>query len=155
MFYRYLFNPTYKCNLNCSYCYLGYQNVRNNINESDWNPEKTLRQLIKMINQYDINDTSIIFHGGECTTLGYEKLESLFSIAKECKKIGGISLQTNTILFDDKFVSICKKYNVDIGASYDGPISNRKNILGEDVSKLIRKKLEFIKNSGLRVNILV
>lgn len=121
---------TSDCNLRCKYCFeetmhdkcmMPIDKIRSDFsNFLDCYLDQFIIQLIEINKQLKKNDTHITFHGGEPLLIGHELLEKGFQIVNKYPNTI-ISIQTNGTLVDDCFISIFKKYNVQIGVSLDGP----------------------------------
>lgn len=121
------------CNLRCSYCYvLGKDDYQGEVMS-----EETFTQVVERYFQEsnygtytpyedDKNQStlSIVFHGGEPTTIGKTRFMKFckiaHSLARKYKKVVSLSIQTNATLIDDEWIAIFRKYKVDPGLSVDG-----------------------------------
>lgn len=124
-FHTFLIKISSLCNLNCSYCYV-YQSPDKSWK---WKP-KTLEleiasqiasRIQEHVNEYSLNEITIIFHGGEPLLLGLIKLQNLvnvFSTAINCPI--HFSMQTNGTLLDKSIVDFFFDNNFQIGLSLDG-----------------------------------
>ena len=140
---KYIFVPTLKCNLNCTYCYNNFQYSK--VDEQNWNIIETIKSIILKNSQLKQTNYSFIINGGEITELGYKTLVDICSLLTEDKNLKSLILKTNLVDFDDNFFSVCKDNGVIINASYDGPKSLKlKN--NEDISKKIRNKILELKD---------
>ena len=149
MFFRYLFIPSFKCNLACKYCYTTTQGARF-FDESNWDAAETLKKLVSRIEESsNPKECFLTFHGGEPTLLGVHKLEELFKIARSSERIKGVSIQTNATLVNDELIEIFKKYNIDVGVSYDGINSSRVDKKGNPMGLVIRDKLKKLISEGV------
>lgn len=123
--FMYIIKVASLCNLNCSYCYV-YQGP-----DKSWQTKpKFLEQdiLKKIANRiqehvlsHNLNEISIVFHGGEPLLVGIEKLESYLKTLTNiitCKIQFG--MQTNGVLLNLDFVKLLHKYKFRIGISIDG-----------------------------------
>lgn len=102
-------NPTYKCNQNCEYCYLGF--YRKNPEILDLKKlEKHLKTLDKNLGIEDID-----IYGGEISLLETDYLNSLILLCKKYSK--RINLVSN--LYDLKILEIAREHNITLGISYN------------------------------------
>lgn len=99
--------PSYYCNANCDYCYLGNL-VRN---KTLLNLKVLKRMLIQLSNtQKDLN---VCVYGGEISLLDESYLDELFSICKQfTSKISAVSNFTKPDI-----ATICERNNVKLGIS--------------------------------------
>lgn len=145
-----------KCNLNCSYCYLGEKkNTFMSIETAEKAVELAIYEARK---QYD-KTLLIYFIGGEplmafpliCDVVAYvtnrcmqEKLKYIFSTT------------INGTLLTDKIVDFFMKYEFDIKLSLDGPKEvhdlNRRDYQNQGSFLSIMDKLELLKNFERRSN---
>ncbi|MBS3913949.1 MAG: radical SAM protein [Bacteroidetes bacterium] len=134
-FHTFLIKVASLCNLNCSYCY-----VYNSPDKSwEWKPtflqDVTVNQISFRIREHvikhDIDEITIIFHGGEPLLAGLDRLKTyvqIFSSVIPCKVLYG--MQTNGTLLDKNFVDFFIQNNFRVGYSLDGPKEyNDKNRL--------------------------
>ncbi|MDP7323991.1 MAG: radical SAM protein [Candidatus Woesearchaeota archaeon] len=114
--------PTHGCNFSCSYCYLE-EEAENGV-MSDETLKKMTEELAK--NQKE-GHCSIIWHGGEPLIVGLDFFERalyyqwLIGKQEECKFDNGI--QTNGSLINQEVIDFCKRQDVGLGFSLDGPRS--------------------------------
>ncbi len=115
-----------RCNINCSYCYW----FRDPLVMSS--PKMILPDVItslitklsEHVSRYAMKKFSITFHGGEPTLFPLDRFKSLCRSLKNieqsthCKFY--LSMQSNGLLIDEKWIEILKKYNVVLGISMDG-----------------------------------
>jgi uncharacterized protein len=124
------FNPTDRCNLNCSYCYIP-ETLRR---EGNHMSGENLRRALRMLKEY-FNATlpsgvkpQIIFHGAEPTM----NREALFGALQEFHQDFRFGIQTNGTLLGDADLKFLTDLNIAIGLSLDSA--------AEDVATLTRKK---------------
>lgn len=124
-FYTFLIKIASLCNLNCSYCYV-YQTPDDSWK---WKPkllEKDIAQQIatriqEHVSEHDLNDVTIVFHGGEPLLAGVGRLKELVQIISStirCKIHWG--MQTNGTLLDKNIIEFLFENNFQIGISIDG-----------------------------------
>lgn len=116
-----------RCNLDCDYCYI-YHHV-----DQTWRsqPQKmsleTACQLGKRIcehaHKHHLAGVDVTLHGGEPLLVGVEYLEKW--VEQVSAAASGVriqyQMQTNGVLFDEKALNFCLKWNVRVGLSMDGP----------------------------------
>lgn len=119
---------TERCNLNCSYCYY-FNGIDDSFKKMPPRISKeTIQYLIFFLQQgikdLNLKTISIGFHGGEPLLINKKEFiwiceEFIKEISPLCNLI--LNIQTNAILIDEEWISIFKKYNIDLGISIDGP----------------------------------
>ncbi len=113
------FNPTERCNLNCSYCYIPEEMRKS----GQHMPVEKLAESLGILKEYfirtlpDDRRPSIIFHGSEPMT----NKDAVFAGIEKYSDYFDFGIQTNATLLDDETISLIKKYNVGVGISIDGP----------------------------------
>jgi uncharacterized protein len=115
------FNPTERCNLNCTYCYIPEGMRKGGIHMSE---EEVLAALERLHAYFEKTMPEgrlpqIIFHGAEpmlnrkAVFAGIEAFEDRFRFG----------IQTNATLLDDEAIAFLTSHGVGIGLSLDGPIA--------------------------------
>ncbi len=118
------FNPTDRCNFNCSYCYLPESMRRNGRQMS---PDQLCRALeilsafFKTIHTADSFRPQLIFHGSEPMMAR----EAIFAGIEAFDDYFDFGLQTNATLLDDKSLGFLTEHQVAIGISLDGPSASQ------------------------------
>lgn len=114
-------NPTERCNLNCTYCYLPSQQR----SEGRHMPAEKLIASLGRLREYFQKvmpagrKPRAIFHGAE-------PLMNRSAVFETIERFGAdfaFGLQTNGTLLDDEAVSFLTSRNVSIGLSLDGPVA--------------------------------
>lgn len=123
------FNPTDRCNFNCTYCYIPQELRKNGITMSKEDVCFYLEKLKQFF--YEVlpkgEKPQIIFHGAEpmmakeAVFYGIEKYTNDFLFG----------IQTNATLLEDSDIEFIKKHGVGLGISLDAPV--------EDVANATRK----------------
>jgi uncharacterized protein len=138
-------NPTEKCNLNCTYCYIPEKMRKNGVNMSEADLSKALTILKKYFakNLPKGRRPQIIFHGSEPLV----NKEVVFAAIKKHSKDFNFGVQTNATLLDDNAIKFLREHKTGIGISIDGPQSavadiNRKTWNGEGNFKNVSKVLD-------------
>jgi uncharacterized protein len=114
------FNPTERCNFNCSYCYLPEEIRR----KGKTMTEEELCKALELLHQYfkdnmsEGNKPQIIFHGSEPMLAK----DQMFTGIKKFHDKFHFGIQTNGTLLDDDAISFMMDYHVGIGISLDGPV---------------------------------
>lgn len=114
------FNPTDRCNLNCSYCYIPESLRKNGRHMS----RRRLLQALKILKTYfrsglpKSQKPQIVFHGAEPLL----NKEAVFSAIDEFGRDFLFGIQTNGTLLDSQDVEFLKSRGISIGLSLDGHI---------------------------------
>ena len=114
-------NPTERCNLNCTYCYLPSQQRSEGGHMS---ADKLLASLGKLRDYFrsvmpEGRKPRAIFHGAEPLMNKAAVFEAIDAFADDF----AFGLQTNGTLLDDEAVEFLTSRNVSIGLSLDGPVA--------------------------------
>jgi uncharacterized protein len=113
------FNPTERCNLNCTYCYIPEDMRRSGSHM----PAKKLIEALGILKKYFKTTVpkghlpQIIFHGAEPML----NREAVFAGISEFHKDFRFGVQTNATLLDDWAVEFLTSREVSIGVSLDAP----------------------------------
>jgi uncharacterized protein len=139
------FNPTERCNLNCSYCYLPETMRREG---KTMTAEELGRSLDKLLIYFrEIQPPGVrpqlIFHGSEPLLAK----DAVFPGIERFSEDFVFGIQTNATLLDDEAIEFFKKHRVGIGISLDGPDAGvadatRKNWRGTGCYGQVTKVLE-------------
>jgi len=115
------FNPTERCNFNCSYCYLPEEMRRDGKTMS----EEELCGALDRLRTY-FRETlpegvkpQLIFHGSEPMMAR----EAVFAGIARFGKDFIFGVQTNASLLDDEAIAFLKDHQVGIGISLDAPVA--------------------------------
>jgi len=142
------FNPTERCNLNCSYCYIPERMRRNGQHMS----RPKLIEALSLLNDYfrEIlprgRQPQIVFHGSEPMLCR----EALFAAIEEYEDHFSFGIQTNGTLMDDEAIQFLTSRGIGIGLSLDGHAGkiadrSRKTWTGDGVFKKVIHNLERLK----------
>jgi len=149
------FNPTERCNLNCSYCYIPGEMRANG---RHMHPD-VLQEALSRLKTYfsatlpEGRKPQIIFHGAEPLT----NREAVFAGIEAFKDDFRFGVQTNATLLDEQAVDFLMARNVGVGLSLDGADAavadrTRKTWGGEGVSHLVRRAMDMLRGySALNV----
>jgi uncharacterized protein len=112
------FNPTDRCNLNCSYCYIPESMRKGGVNMGKDDLFKTLDKLKAYFDSIgmDGRKPSIIFHGAEPMM----NKEAVFPAMSAYKKDFVFAIQTNATLLDEEAAAFLKEHCEGVGISLDG-----------------------------------
>ncbi len=111
-----LIKPTHRCNLDCKYCY--DKPYREKIKE-DMSME-VLDRTLKILSGY-AQEVNIIWHGGEPTMVGTEWYKNAYEniFPKYPMTSFKFNLMSNGVDFNDEWLDLFKKYNIEAGISYN------------------------------------
>ncbi len=115
------FNPTERCNLNCTYCYIP-EDMRRRGEQMD---EATVLGALDRLHGYFSGHMpagtlpQVIFHGAEPLLAR----DAIFAAIEKFGDRFRFGVQTNATLLDDTAVSFLTSRGVGIGLSLDGPIA--------------------------------
>ncbi|NOZ22717.1 MAG: peptide-modifying radical SAM enzyme CbpB [Planctomycetes bacterium] len=112
------FNPTERCNLNCSYCYLPGKMRRSGVNMS---AEKVCRALGILRSYFKSSlprgrKPQLVFHGSEPMVVRDAVFAGIEKFADDFR----FGVQTNATLLDDEAIDFLRSHGVGIGISLDG-----------------------------------
>ncbi|MFA6411741.1 MAG: peptide-modifying radical SAM enzyme CbpB [Syntrophales bacterium] len=134
------FNPTERCNMNCTYCYIPEKMRR----EGEHMSVEKLLAALEILKQYfrrSLPKGSMpqsIFHGAEPLL----NRDAVFTGIEEYKNDFLFGIQTNATLLDDAAVEFLTSHHVSIGLSLDAPTAKiadrtRKNWDGQGAFKQV------------------
>lgn len=112
------FNPTDRCNLNCSYCYLPEHSRRNGRHMS----RRKLLKALGILKAYfksslpEGQKAQIIFHGAEPML----NKKAIFSALDKFGQDFNFGVQTNGALLDEQTIDLLVSRGISIGLSLDG-----------------------------------
>ena len=112
------FNPTDRCNLNCSYCYIPEKMRHDGANMSKDTMFKTLDKIKLYFDGVGMNGRkpAIIFHGAEPMM----NKEAIFPAMAAYKDVFTFAIQTNATLLDNESAAFLKEHCEGVGISLDG-----------------------------------
>lgn len=113
------FNPTERCNLNCTYCYLPEQIRRHGLHMPKDDLFRALEMLLEFFHQNmaEGHKPQVIFHGSEPML----NKESVFAAIERFGDQFIFGIQTNGTLLDDEAIEFITGNRVSLGLSLDGP----------------------------------
>ncbi len=115
------FNPTERCNLNCSYCYIP-EEMRRRGKQMD---KATVFAALERLHVYFSGHMpperlpQVIFHGAEPLLAR----DAIFAAIEDFGDRFRFGVQTNATLLDDEAISFLTARGVGIGLSLDGPVA--------------------------------
>ena len=118
-----------RCNLKCSYCYM-YEHP-----DQSWREQpvfmsiETIHLLADRLSSYvqdrNLKQLIVVFHGGEPLLIGAFRLREFFTILQssfqDIEADITFGIQTNATLVDDDIVQVFQDFKVRAGVSIDGP----------------------------------
>lgn len=115
------FNPTERCNLNCSYCYIPEQMRRSGEHMDKPTLLDALDRLHGYFRRHMPNERlpQVIFHGAEPLLNRAAIFAGIEAYADRFR----FGIQTNATQLDDEAVGFLTGYGVGIGLSLDGPVA--------------------------------
>lgn len=139
------FNPTERCNMDCTYCYIPAPMRREGIHMS----EKKLLQALTLLRDYFKKTVpkgrkpQIVFHGAEPLLNRDAVFAGIEAYGEEFR----FGIQTNGTLLDDAAVKFLTDRQVSIGLSLDAPTARiadrtRKNWDGQGIFKTVLAGME-------------
>jgi uncharacterized protein len=132
-FYTFLFKIASRCNLDCTYCYV-YSGPDQSWRDrpkfmSEQVASDAANAIAAHVRKHNLNQISVIFHGGEPLLAGAERLDKYCTLlsATVPAKIE-FAIQTNGTLLTKALLHVFAKYQIRVGISLDGdPIINDRN----------------------------
>lgn len=144
--------PNLVCNLSCAYCYSAKGRSKTEIDQSHL---KTILDYFIDKQRTDSSQLSIFISGGGEPLISWEKLRFLFDYSRkkadEQEFLLDISLMTNGTLITSDIVRELKKYEVNVGVSFEilSDVQNSQRGHFEKVSE----NIQLLLNMGLVPNI--
>lgn len=142
------FNPTERCNLNCSYCYIPGEMRANGMHMS---PDALLDALSRLKAHFSAalpegRKPQVVFHGAEPLM----NRAAVFAGIEAFKDDFNFGVQTNATLLDEKAVDFLTGHEVSVGVSLDGADAAvadraRRTWNGEGVSHLVRRAMDLLR----------
>lgn len=136
--------PNQKCNLSCSYCYASKGRSKAEISEQKL---KTMLDFFIDRKRVSSKNLSIFISGGGEPTLSWERVLFIIEYGREreCSQRMNVDffLMTNGTLIDNNIIEEFRKYNVNIGVSFEilPEIQNTQRGLYDKVSRNIQLML--------------
>lgn len=144
-------NPTERCNLNCTYCYLPSEQRSGGSHMSE---EKLIAALARLRDYFrsvmpEGRKPRAIFHGAEPLMNKAAVFAAIDAFADDF----AFGLQTNGTLLDDAAVEFLTSRNVSIGLSLDGPLAGitdatRQTWGGKSVHDKVLAAMDKLKGYG-------
>src|SRR5260370_33328840 len=145
--------PTPFCNIDCRYCYLSARSDTRRM--SVQTVEHMARFLLSNPNRLDKSFT-ILWHGGEPTTVPIDFYEFSFNILQRLAPVGVLirnQFSTNGILLNQSWCELIKRWNVTMRVSIDGPQwlhdSTRVDRSGRGTFDKVMHGIQTLKENGI------
>lgn len=142
------FNPTDRCNLNCTYCYIP-ENLRKN--GRHMSRQRLFKSLLTLKKYFKSNlpaaqKAQIVFHGAEPML----NKKAIFPAIAEFKEDFQFGVQTNGTLLDDEAIDFLISRKISVGLSLDGHIAevsdrSRKTWSGQSTFQKVIKSIRSFK----------
>lgn len=143
------FNPTERCNLSCTYCYIP-ESMRA---DGDHMPKARLLEALERLKAHfsttmpEGRKPQVIFHGAEPLM----NREALFAGINAYRDDFGFGVQTNATLLDDEALDFFISRGISIGLSLDGPTAEitartRKTRSGEGVQAAVLAAMDKLRD---------
>lgn len=139
------FNPTERCNLNCTYCYLPEEMRRHGKNMSKEQIFEALDTLLRFFHTQMPagNKPQLIFHGSEPML----NRKNMFAAIEHFKNDFIFGIQTNGTLLDREAIEFITSREISLGLSLDGPLPEitdrtRHTFSGHGIHERVVKVLE-------------
>ncbi|MEK7449098.1 MAG: peptide-modifying radical SAM enzyme CbpB, partial [Planctomycetota bacterium] len=141
------FNPTDRCNLNCSYCYIPKSLRKNGRHMSGGR----ILEALKILKSYfksslpEGQKPQIVFHGAEPLLNKKAVFEAIDKFSRDFR----FGIQTNGTLLDSQDIEFLKSRRISIGLSLDGHIPSvadrlRRSWGGRGVSSKVIKAIKLL-----------
>ncbi|MBU0952307.1 MAG: peptide-modifying radical SAM enzyme CbpB [Elusimicrobia bacterium] len=144
------FNPTDRCNMNCSYCYIPDSLRKNGKHSSTQNILKTLETLQVYFKSSlpEKQRPQIVFHGAEPML----NKKAIFSALDKFGEYFRFGIQTNGTLLDKQNIDFLISKGISIGLSLDGHTAKVANRLRKTWSRqgVFQKVIEAMNHLRLR-----
>lgn len=135
------------CNLQCAYCYEHIYREKANQRPFD---------LQAILTQIEREQMAPYLHGGEALLAPIDAVETILAKAYDMK--GHSSIQTNATLITEEHIELFKRYNTQVGVSFDGPgemSRYRIPVEGkEPVADLIWSNIKWLRREGIHVGVI-
>lgn len=116
-----------RCNLACDYCYIyemADQSWREQPRTMSWEIfADTCRMIGSHADRFGLPEINLVFHGGEPLLAGHRNLEYFARTAREMLEPSSrvsLGIQTNGVLLDENFLTVCDRWDIRVGVSLDG-----------------------------------
>lgn len=144
--------PTYRCNLNCSYCQADSLSSGSNCRDMD---SDIIGQVVNFILSIPLDRFYLSVQGGE-PLIRYDLVQHLYEVAKKRSSVLGkkvfFSMQSNGTLLDEDIARDIIHDNIGLGVSLDGPKElhdyNRKTQTGKGTYDTVVKWIEYFREAG-------
>ncbi|MGX5172473.1 radical SAM protein [Aliikangiella sp. IMCC44653] len=153
-----------RCNINCSYCYWFNDPLVMNAPKILTLPAQLafVTKLKQHINQHQLKQVRIAFHGGEPTLFPKARFAEFCQQLRDIELATGcqilLAMQSNALLIDNEWCAILKNYQVNLGISLDGTQQLHDKLRidhkGRGTYQATVDAIERIRNAGIDIYIL-
>lgn len=149
------------CNLRCEYCYV----MNKDHYEGKFIDFELYKKIIDRLILDRLKSThgrneefNLTFHGGEPTTLSKNQFFQMCEYAQERFIRAGLkldfSIQTNLTLIDEEWCQLFNRFNVSVGASWDGA-GDANEARTDKTDEFYLEKTRMLKNANVRYGFLL
>jgi len=145
--------PTEACNLNCLHCYNQKNNTKSALNIISF--KHFLDSMADRLSNRELF-LDIVFHGGEPTLVGVDKLEAFCNLIQSRFVLADLkfSIQTNLTRVDDKFIQFARdRLGGHVGTSYSPYLRFMGNYAMQEV--VWEKNLRRLKDADIDLYLVV
>lgn len=153
-----------RCNIDCTYCYWFRDAAV--YEKPKLMGEAVLRQLLRRIEEhvteYALPDLPIVLHGGEPLLWGVDNFnrfaETCAAITARTGSVIPISVTTNGVLIDDRWLDCFETHRISVAISIDGPAHihdlHRKTFQGKGTHEAVERAVRRLVARDIRVSVL-
>ncbi|WP_332854265.1 radical SAM protein [Duganella sp. S19_KUP01_CR8] len=115
------------CNIACTYCYFffgGDTSYEDNPAHISFETMDALARFLENgVREYGIKRITLILHGGEPLMLKHDPMSRLLTAVRRATQSAElyVTVQTNAMLIDDRWIDLFVEHDVYVGVSLDGP----------------------------------
>lgn len=152
------------CNLSCSYCYVYKHEDQGWIRRPKFVDDTVFERALIGIQSYcegrGDHRIKLLFHGGEPTLIGPERFDYLAERARTVlgDRLSGITIQTNAILVNSRWIEVFRRHDVNVGVSMDGPPNihdaQRVDHMGRGSSAAVAAAVALLQQADLNPGVL-
>jgi uncharacterized protein len=144
--------PTTRCNLNCSYCYLPDRKSSSEMSAA------VVKKVADALERQQ-RQVQVIWHGGEPLTVGAEPFAMLLDPFSHLVERGLVThcLQTNGTLVTDQFCDLFYQHRFRVSVSIDGPRAInvlRRNWAGREAFPGIMRGIATLQRRGINFGVI-
>jgi uncharacterized protein len=153
-----------RCNIDCTYCYwfrdaAVYEKPKL---MSETVLQQLLRRIEEHVTEYALPDLPIVLHGGEPLLWGVDNFnrfaEACAAITERTGSVIPISVTTNGVLIDDRWLDCFETHRISVAISLDGPAHihdlHRKTFQGGGTHEAVERAVRGLVARDIRVSVL-